>query len=513
MTWIRPSQRLKRPPKEPVPETPKDFWAWLNKAIVRRFGWYGLAILVLLTTAFGVWSQWSSIRTWPGMATVETWLTRAPIPSPDPGKFTIAVFRLVNDPDNQERRHLEVAIGKSKPDYVSLKAIDRAIPVRPTELTEGNREGHEAVRRILKDHGYQGALWGELTTIDGKRVPLLHWTTLAENVRVQDNQNYPIQRDLQLPALFWEHLATVLAVVVQEQAALAAPDGQFPDWKQYETLLGRLRQLLRSEGPSWAPEDRARTVNVLSNSLRVAGERRGRSEEIEEAIGLLRDLLTSLDRERTPRVWAMTQNNLGIALRRLGERTGNLERLEDAITAFRSALQERTRERAPMDWAMTQNNLGNALQDLGKHTGNLERLEDAITAFRSALQERTRERAPMDWAATQNNLGNALRRLGERTGNAERLEDAIAAFRSALQAYTRERAPMNWATTQNNLGDALQALGERTDNAERLEDAITAFRSALQELTPDRALAWNEIARKNLALAEQALADLQGRAN
>ena len=416
----------------------------IAKSVEAHLGWPGVIIMGLLAAAFLLWKNWDSVRTRPGVTQLLQIISRKPILRASPRKFTIGIFRLVNDPGNRERGALEAAVRATAPDYVSLQLVDREISAKSMDLAEGNGRGHAAVRQLLGEHGYHGALWGEVTQRDGKSIPILHWTTLAENTRVKDSEHYVMRPDgIELPALFWKDLGTVLAVVVEEQAALAAPHGKIPDWKRYEALINRLRELTRSKGPNWAAEDRAYTLNVLSNSVRTAGEMRGNAGHLSEAVTLLRDLVKEFTREQAPMVWALTQNNLGNALRTLGERTGQTGQLEEAVSAFRSALQEYTRERSPMAWAATKNNLGNALQTLGERTGQIEQLEEAVSAFRSALQEYTRERSPMAWAATQNNLGVALRTLGERTGQAEQLEEAVSAFRSALQERTRERAPMD----------------------------------------------------------------------
>jgi hypothetical protein len=81
---------------EDAPELKRRFRAWVH----RRFGIKGLVILAATWLAFVAWTQWDSIRAWPGVAQVLEWANREPVPKAHPRRFSVLVATLGGDADD-----------------------------------------------------------------------------------------------------------------------------------------------------------------------------------------------------------------------------------------------------------------------------------------------------------------------------------------------------------------------------------------------------------------------------
>src|SRR5688500_12037776 len=78
-----PPQEAPPPPASPPPapqEKPPDPWEWAQRVIYQRFGPKGLILIAVVVL---LWSNWSTVRDLPGMATIRTWLSQAPLPTVD----------------------------------------------------------------------------------------------------------------------------------------------------------------------------------------------------------------------------------------------------------------------------------------------------------------------------------------------------------------------------------------------------------------------------------------------
>ncbi|MBU4448626.1 MAG: hypothetical protein KKD99_08570, partial [Proteobacteria bacterium] len=76
---------------------PPDFYELIKKWIFDHFGIPGLAVLAFLAIAFYAYKNWDKIKTWPGVASVVTNISRWPVPKADPNRFAVLVAHLEND--------------------------------------------------------------------------------------------------------------------------------------------------------------------------------------------------------------------------------------------------------------------------------------------------------------------------------------------------------------------------------------------------------------------------------
>jgi tetratricopeptide (TPR) repeat protein len=459
----------------------------IHRWLAKRLGVLGAAIVVALAVVlFAAWTQWHTVRTWPGIATVVDYLEQAPIPTADPERFSVLVAQLENDVDREHERLILALVREFT--GIQVLSLDRTISIAGPDPADHEREGHARARDYLARSGGSVLIWGSVLRHAGETRPQLYMTTARDEPGGASQYLIDTSAEFRLPAVFWEHLGEVLRLLVASRDdEFRAEAGRFVA-DRLPIFVARVRALVaaRDQQLGWDADAHANTQVILADALSILGEQSGRNKFLEEAVEAYHAALEEWTRERVPLNWAMTQNNLGSALLRLGERESGTARLEKAVEAYRAALEERTRERVPLDWAMTQNNLGSALLRLGERESGAARLEEAVEAYRAALEERTRERVPLDWAMTQNNLGTALATLGGRESGTARLDQAVDAYRAALDERSRDRVPLRWAMTQNNLGNALATLGEREGGTVRLEQAIAAHRAALEEFTRER---------------------------
>ena len=378
-------------------------------------------------------------------------------------------------------------------------------------------------------------IWGIVLRQGGKSLPKIYWTTSRDSGPAHAVSRYQMTDDFSLPAIFWQDLTDVLALLVAtSEADIGTRDGRY----RADTLapfIQRVRALLRSsKAEQWNAATRAKLLTILGNALTTYSDQSGLNEPLLDAIAAHQEALAVRPRDGAPLDWAASQNYLGNALVTLGQRETRPARLNAAVEAYRNALQERharrgrsTGQRPRTIWAMrcacsgsaspirpastmpsprSAPHCRNARASAYRSNGPLVRttwvsrcgfsvnatsdamlLDEAIAACRAALQERTREKVPLYWATTENNLGNALRSLGQQRSDAALLNEALAAYRAALEERTRSKMPLEWATTKNNLGLALAALGQQESHPARLIEAVAAYREALLERTREKA--------------------------
>ena len=491
-----------------------DLGEEFKRRVFERYGYLGLIVFAAVAVVFGIWWKWPDIRKRPFVGKIVDRFRRAPLPTADPARFTVAIAHLQDD-DEQEHEKLifqdlnEGFAGEDK-NAVQILRFDRTIETAAAQDLESDvATGHQTARSYLAESGAEVLIWGTAIRSGEASVPKLYWTTAREGDPSRNPGRYATE-DLALPEVFWTDLVDVLRLlVVARDAEFHSLQGHFVV-DRVGPFVEKVRSLLTGGGHGWTEEASARVQLVLANSLLTFGAQGGNNHALIEAINRYREVLGHYTRERVPLYWAGTQNNLGNALQRLGGRERGTAPLEEAVAAYREALKEWTRQAVPLDWALTQNNLGSALERLGRREEGTGRLEEAVGAYREALREWTRERVPLYWAGTQNNLGNALQELGDREKRTARLEEAVAAYRAALEERPREKVPLHWAGTQSNLGNALRRLGERESGTARLEEAVASFRAALQEWTREKVpLDW-AMAQNNLGGALRSLGERRG---
>ena len=116
-----------------------DLWERFRSEIYRRFGLKGLVALVVLGAALTLWTQWDSIRAWPGVSQVVERLTREAVPSADPQRFSVLVAHLENDTSRDHERLLVVLLKDFH--AVQILRLDRIIPVEGAIRSAWSRRG------------------------------------------------------------------------------------------------------------------------------------------------------------------------------------------------------------------------------------------------------------------------------------------------------------------------------------------------------------------------------------
>jgi hypothetical protein len=343
---------------------------WIQKLIFQRFGMWGLVALSLLLAAFFVWTQWRTVKTWPGIASVVAYLRREALPTADPHRFSVAVAHL--EDDNAERDHEQLIVRLLREfEGIQVLTFDRILSVKGPVPEEQEREGHETARDYLKKSQASILIWGSVLHHGTQTKPDLYLTAAGEQVGQPKQYTLETGTEFRLPKVFWGDLSEVLRLVIATQdTQFQARAGHYVA-DQLPPFIDRVRSLLNASAdrPGWDADALGSTRVILADALQTLGDQSGQNEPLEEAVAAYRLALKEWTRERVPLNWAMTQNNLGNALRTLGEREAGTARLEEAVAAYRAALNVFEAAKATYYISGTQNNLEQAQALLERRRG------------------------------------------------------------------------------------------------------------------------------------------------
>jgi hypothetical protein len=268
--------------------------------IYKRFGGLGLLILFLLGLAWSI--NWSTVKDFPGVSSIVTWWSQAPLPKADPQRFAVALAHLEHD----KERQYEQLIRELLKDFegVQLLQFDRTISLAGTQPEESEKKGHARARQYLEDSKAHVLIWGLVLSYDDKSAPRLYWTTLQDIKRA----TVPYQpENFKLPDLFWNDLAEVLRLVVATQySKFHAQQGHFIA-DQLAPFIERVKKLLNKNvgRPGWSE-----VLVVLGDALSTLGEQTGTNKPLEEAVKVYQAALTMLPRESVPLDWGWGQAKL-----------------------------------------------------------------------------------------------------------------------------------------------------------------------------------------------------------
>ena len=143
-------------PAPPPQEKPPDPWEWVQGVIYQRFGLAGLIIVAVIVL---VWSNWSTVRDLPGVTTIRTWFSQAPLPKADPKRFAVALAHFEYDQDQQHERFIRESLKGFE--GVQLLQFDRPISLAGTQPEESEKQGHTwaTVARRLRGAGVDFGIW------------------------------------------------------------------------------------------------------------------------------------------------------------------------------------------------------------------------------------------------------------------------------------------------------------------------------------------------------------------
>ena len=426
-------------------------------------------------------------------------LEARPLKKADADAFSIAVGHFENDKNAKAEGLIVDALVHFQLDGMEVFRLGRTIPTAGPTLTagskptEGIKAGHELARKYLKESGCDAIIWGRV--LDNERLTTrLYWT--AQNSSVDAG---PLERfnELVPSELFWEHLASILALELLWQLLASLSRREFLTSEQLGALIKKSRELISGDftHQHWDAAQQIMLRLAFADVLTRYGYQYSSRGALEEAIVISRQTIATLQNEKSPWEWAHAHETLGGALGTLGELTKDLVPLEQAVAVERAVLTTLSPAGDPDAWATAQHNVGLALARLGDFSRNQVHLNGALDAFNAVLSVRTAAAMPIKWAVTKEKMGTTLMALDAIGNTGSHLDQAITAFREALMHLNREEAPEDWARTLNNLGAALYMKGHQSGSTELFSQAAQIFRSALS--TWPRALMPMEWARAN----------------
>jgi tetratricopeptide (TPR) repeat protein len=502
---------------------------WLADRLYKRFGIPGVfalaAIPVLLYGAFQVWTNWDTVRAWPGIPTlISRWNTQ-PIPQADPARYSIVVADLDGDVDEEYSNLIITRLREFA--GIQVLPLHRTISVQGgSDADAQEAAGHrEAVQYLSKTHA-SILIWGSLLRLGNEAQPQLRFSThSASSTRARQ---FGIETPLRVSTMLWERVATLLYLQIEGEYAniqVRSSKGQVGR-DELLAFINRTGFLLSAADPKfgWDPKTMARTQTILGDAFRLHGAQTNDRGSIERALLQYRLAAIAYSAEKDPAEWARLQNKRGGAQMDLADRTSDPADLNAAIRTYRDTLALPSGDRAEREVWLTRASLGMALIRLSEITRDPRLVEEAIGESRAALDEpRPWYSGVADLGYIRAGLGRALTIAGEHDAQPARLRDAIDVLVQASSDSPPALAPRVYAATQNHLGAALLELGDRESDRDLLARAVAAYENAIKysDRNPDgldqalategRCLARVRIGalERNSALIRECLTDLQ----
>src|SRR3974390_2496025 len=186
----------------------------IQKWVYEHFGVVGLIGLFLLGVAAYIYKNWDKVKTWPGVASFITWITRRKGPKADPRRFSVLVAHLENDEKGEHERLIVEALKEFE--GVQVLKLDRTISLEESTVPEEmEKRGQEKARRYLQDSGASVLIWGMVLSRGGSTVYKLYWTPASGEGRHPERYGAPrAEEQLRLPEVFWSDLAHILRLLV-----------------------------------------------------------------------------------------------------------------------------------------------------------------------------------------------------------------------------------------------------------------------------------------------------------
>ena len=217
------------------------------------------------------------------------------------------------DGDDAKEGTLRLLRGALNPqDYPMLRLTlsARCIRLCPWHARKDPTAGSAKADRVLRDHGADAVLWGEVPKQGDSLRFFLRGAGRQETQIILFDKGLAKERPDGA-------LGTVLAAVALSQITPVTEEAGHYLASRLRPVAARLEALLAE--PRLVPTAESGNLhNALGMTLAVIGEQTGDNSALEKAVAAYRAALQEWTRERVPLDWAMTQNNLGIALRRLG---------------------------------------------------------------------------------------------------------------------------------------------------------------------------------------------------
>lgn len=120
---------------------PPNLGEQIRMWVFRRFGICGLFVLTLFAAVAYVYMNWGTILKWPGVTPIVNYISRCPIPTADPNRFSIVVAHLENDASHEHEQLIIEALKEFK--GVQVLRLDRCISLEGPVPEEAEKRGHE----------------------------------------------------------------------------------------------------------------------------------------------------------------------------------------------------------------------------------------------------------------------------------------------------------------------------------------------------------------------------------
>ncbi len=177
----------------------------------RAYWPYVLTMIFLL----GIYPFFSD-KVYPTAKAVSSSLSEfAPLPKAHPGKFTVAVAHLNNDPEGKYEAIILEDLREI--DWLDTLPLNRTISMDPNRFheTDGARSDLAKAREYLRKSRAQVLIWGSVLRTDERAVPDLFLTN--EGGEGASEGRFGVTQDLHLPKIFWEQLTDYLDFALASQ--------------------------------------------------------------------------------------------------------------------------------------------------------------------------------------------------------------------------------------------------------------------------------------------------------
>ena len=184
-----------------------------------------------------------------------------PLPRADAERFTVALTHLEKRYENLIFEGLNERFDSQEKNAIQFLRFDRTIERGGADLEASVNEAHQQARAYLEASGADVLIWGSVLQGGDESIPKLYWIPSRDVDRARDWGRYATTEDLELPEVFWEHLAEILQLlVVTRDAEFRSLKGQFVA-DRLGPFVEKVRTLLTSRGEGWS-EDRLVSGNA-----------------------------------------------------------------------------------------------------------------------------------------------------------------------------------------------------------------------------------------------------------
>jgi hypothetical protein len=296
------------------------------RALARLFGERRARLVFIVVIMIGVAVAWGK----PIVDLVESagqhfqafYYRLMPIPTADTGSFTVAVAQLDDDNDGRMERLVIEDLREIR--WIRVLPIHQRISLSGADRQKSILDGQVRASELMKKSRAQVLVWGVILSDGVRHVPHLFLSSTLPGTSEPSEGRFPLNDALQLPALFWKQLASVLDLIVATHSANYLAKENRASEDSLQPFIDSVRELLsKTEGePEWNTESRADVRRALAMALWAEADRTGETTPLTEAIEILQVLVKTYDPKTEPKQLGAAYLDLGIAQLALVELEG-----------------------------------------------------------------------------------------------------------------------------------------------------------------------------------------------